>query len=180
MKGILTGFAAFLFLMAVSVVAVRRYSGKKYFRPLVGVFLLAVVFYAVLFLLLPRDPGFLPSSWRVGNPAVDFANGLLLLSLLFHSYWDTVYTSFFTGFSTKILMQLAKAGNAGLSLEALMRLYSEMPGKNPVLSVRLQNLVQGRYLAPLGQGRFRLLPKGHFFAVVSRFFQRIFHMGEGG
>lgn len=172
MKGILLSFIAFGFLILVSVFAVRFYRGKKYFKPLIGVFILSAIFYTLLFYLLPENPGL--------NPYLNFCNGFLILFLLFHSYWDAIYTSFFTGFSSKILIQFLRKGDAGLSLEEIFKMYREPQGSNPVIDLRLQNLVQGNYLTRSGDGQYQLLPKGNFFASLARTCQRVFQMGEGG
>ncbi|OGQ44893.1 MAG: hypothetical protein A3H42_06315 [Deltaproteobacteria bacterium RIFCSPLOWO2_02_FULL_46_8] len=180
MKGIFLSFGAFCFLIPVSIVAVRSYAGKKYFRPLIGAFVIAAFFYAFLFYCLPSDLGFLTKGWMVADQRLDFINGFLLLFLLFHSYWDAVYTSFFTGFSTKILIQMLRKEGHSLNVEELIKMYQGSQSGNPVIDGRLQNLVRGSYLAPGISGEYQLLPKGNFFAVFTRTFQKILHIGEGG
>lgn len=180
MKGILLSFGSFCFLIPVSVVAVRFYAGKKYFRPLIVAFLIAAFFYTILFYWTPSDIGFLKEDWMVADQRLDFINGFLLLFLLFHSYWDAVYTSFFTGFSTKILIQMLGKRGQGLNVEELVKMYQGNQPGNPLVDGRLQNLVCGDYLSPVALGEYQLLSKGNFFAVFTRTFQKILHIGEGG
>lgn len=172
MKGILLALSIFCFLMPASTFAVRLYTGEKYFKPLFVVFLFSVLVYAILF-------KYFASSSDL-NPLVDFINGLLILFLLFLGFLDTVYTSFFTGFSTGILIQLLRNMKTGLTVEALVQIYQKGKSENPVVHTRLNNLIQGNYLAPIGQDRYQLKRKGKIFASLTRILQQVFCMGEGG
>lgn len=172
MKGILLALASFGFLTAASVVAVRLYPGKKYFKPLIGAFLLAVSAYTLLFAVLPGSSNL--------DPALDFGNGLFILFLLFNGFWDGIYTSFLTGFSTGILIRFLQKGRPGLTEGEVLRMYQTDPSNNPVMDLRLKNLMEGRYLAAAGEGCYRLRLKGNFFAGLTQTLQSLFHMGAGG
>lgn len=180
MKGIVLALLSFGFLNLISIVVVRLYPGKKYFKPLMTAFGLSAFCYAVLFYWIPADLGGLKSPWLIRPSALDFGNGLLILLLLFYGFWDTIYASFFTGFSSGILVHFSKRVPRGLGTGDLVKIYQKDRRGNPVIDVRIQNLVQGRYLLPVGENQYQLLPKGNFFAVMTQAVQKVFHMGAGG
>lgn len=168
MNGLLLSLAAFGVLVALSVVAIRFSSVKKYFKPLIGSFLVSTLLYSVMYWFV----------WpRVS--AVEYWNGMLILFLLFHSYWDTIYTSFLTGFSSGMLIRILRYGDRGVTIEDLILKYGCTQKASPVVTARLDNLLSGRYIQKGERGYF-LLPKGKFFAVLTKTIQKSLNMGAGG
>src|SRR3989344_1501965 len=123
MKGILLAFISFIFLVITSMIAIRFYPEKKYFKPLLIVFAFFAIIYASLFHRLPHDLGFISPAWQIADSKIDFINGFIILFLLFHSFWDVMYASFLTGFSTELLMRFLKEQKQGLTLDKLVEMY---------------------------------------------------------
>lgn len=171
MTGLLLAFLSFFLLILLAVLFLRRYRGRKYFFPLLGAFLLSACFYSAAFFSFPEEPDI--------APRLNFLNGLLILALLFHGFWDTLYTSFITGFSSGLLVRLLNRGAAGMSEEELLEIYGGKTEASHLLTHRLDNLTVGGYLRREGDS-FKLLPKGRFFALLTRAVQKTLNMGAGG
>ena len=157
MKGILLSLVSFLFLFSISLILLRFYRGKKYFKVLLLAYVLAILFYSLLWKSTGGDHG-----------RIDFWNGFILLALIFHSFWDFCYTTAFTGFSTNLLVLLSK--EKSLSLKEILKIYGE-EGEQGILSWRLPNLIRGNYLTER-EGRLFLRPKGKILALLTLFLKR--------
>lgn len=177
MKSILVAFLSFLFLVATVLVMLRCYRGRKYFRILIAGFVLSIPFYIFLYRLSPSNFYFFPTSLLEPNRRMDFWNGLILLFLSFHTFWDFCYTSAFTGFSSNLLVILSRTGK--MSEAQILDLYAAKGGLDGILSWRLPNLVQGKYLKE-DHGRYSLLAKGRTVALITRSLKRLLALGEGG
>lgn len=177
MKGIFLSIVFFLFDVLLTVWMLRRYRGKKYLRVFLLAFAITVTVYSAAYALLPEDIGFLPSQWLEWNTAVDFWNGILLLALLFHCFADVAYTTVLTGFSTNLLVHVAKRGP--LTARDIEEIYGVTGGRDPVTDWRMEHLVQGKYVLADKDG-YRMLPKGGAVASLARFLQKLFNVGEGG
>lgn len=177
MKGVLLAAGAFFFLVALSVPLLRLHQGRKYYRVFWVAFGVAVGLYGIFFRVLPADLGFLPAGWLEAEGALDFLNGLLILTLLFVAFWDAVYTTVLTGFSANLMALLAEG--EGLSREEILRIYGAEEGVDRVLAWRLPRLLEGRYLEAEGAG-FRLLPKGRWVGTAARWLKRALTGSEEG
>ncbi|MFQ5912845.1 MAG: hypothetical protein ACE5JS_06660, partial [Nitrospinota bacterium] len=150
MKGLLLAAGAFLLLVALSVVLLRFYRGKKHYKVFLSAFALAVGFYIVLYRALPENLGFVPPGWLEPHRTLDFLNGLLILTLGFVGFWDSVYTTVLTGFSANLMVLLAEGGE--LSREEILGLYGAGKKLDRVLAWRLPKLIEGNYLEAEGAG----------------------------
>ncbi len=177
MKSILLAGFSFLLLILMTIVLLRGYRGKKYLHMFLIAFGISVLLYALIYFLTPVDLGFLPIFLTDEGRGIGFANGLLILFLLFHCFADVSYTTVLTGFSTNLIVHIAKRGT--LKTEDLDRIYGLSLGHDPVTEWRISHLVNGRYVAAEGGG-FRLLPKGRWVALAANFLQRLFNTKESG
>lgn len=177
MKGVAVAGIAFLVLAVLSAALLRRYRGQRHFRPLLLAFALAVAAYAALHAALPADLGVLPARWLEPSTSLDFLNGLLVLALLFHSFWDAVYTSALTGLSANVIVLMRREG--GLSGAQVCRWYGAGEPLDRILAWRLPRLVAGGYVEPVGDG-FRLRPKGRLVGQVTRALKRALTGREEG
>lgn len=175
MKGLLLAAGAFGLIVGGSMVLLRLYKGKKYYRVLLAAYAAATTAYCLAFAAWPADAGLLPAGWKEPSSAVDFANGLLVLTLLFHGFWNTSYAAALTGFSSNLMVLLWQ--NDGLTKEQLLAMYGAGGSQDPVLAWRLPNLLHGGYLEETPQG-LRLLPRGRSVAKLTRFLQRTLLPGE--
>jgi hypothetical protein len=177
MKGLVLAALSFALLMALSMALLRVYRGTKYFKMFLHAFALACAAYTGLHVLSPPDLGVLPATWLEPNGAVDFLNGLLVLALLFHSFWDVVYTVALTGFSGNLLVLLDHPG--GLSRQEILGIHGAGEELDRVLAWRLPRLVGGGYVVLEGAG-FRLRPKGWLIGSLTRVLKRILTAEEKG
>ncbi len=165
MKGLVLAAVAFVVLIALSTVFLRLYRGRKHFRALLAAFGAALGVYGVLYRALPPDLGFLPGVLLEPHGGMDFANGVLVLALLFHGFWDTAYATAITGLSTNVIVLIGRAG--GLATSDLLRLHHADREVDAVLAWRLRNLVQGGYVV-LVDGAYRLRTKGRIVGAAAR------------
>lgn len=158
MKGlILSGVSIGFFVTACSAI-LRIYRGDKEYRIFLGSFASALILYAVLFGALPRDLGFLPAGVREPAAIVDFVNGALVLSMIFHGVWTFTYMVW-TGPTMRLLMEMSRNQGRGVSEdEALLHFWSG-GRENTLLRRRLPKLMSGGYLTE-EEGVYRLLPRG--------------------
>lgn len=177
MKSLLLAGFSFVFLITLTIVLLRGYRGKKYLHVFLAAFIISILIYALAYLFTPANLGFLPASVLDETAAVGFANGLFILALLFHCFADVSYTTVLTGFSTNLIVHIARKGR--LTVEDLEHIYGLTSGHDPVTEWRINHLVSGRYVAPEGE-RYRLLPKGRRVAAAANFLQKLFHTREGG
>jgi hypothetical protein len=171
MKGLTLAAAAFLLLVIGSALALRVYRGNKEFKVFLGAFASAVLGYAAAFPLTPPDLGFLPAGWLEPAASVDFANGLLVLALVFHGFWCVAY---FTGVSPSmgVMIELRERGERGISAEEALAMHSNQQSMNLIFQRRLPKLVQGGYVRDEG-GVYRLLPRGGRIAALGAFLKRL-------
>lgn len=177
MKGVLLALGAFFLLVVFAALFLRLYGGRKYYKVLLAAFAVAVGVYSILYRVLPADLGFLPAGWLEAAGALNFLNGLLILTLLFVAFWDTVYTTVLTGFSANLMALLAEG--EGLSREEILRIHGAEDGLDRVLAWRLSKLSEGRYLEAEDAG-FRLLPKGWLVGTAARWLKRALTGSEEG
>ncbi len=177
MKGIVLAAISFLFLIAISMGLLRLYRGQKYYRVLLVAFLLAAGLYVWLHRFLPADLGCLPSGWLEPQSALDGINGFLILGLLFHGYWDAIYTTVLTGFSSNLMILLSRHGK--LSQADLKAFYGGADPVDYVVSWRLENLVREGYISQSADG-YQLLPKGRVVGVLTRHLKWLLTGSEQG
>ena len=177
MKSLLLAGFSFLLLILLSIIFLRCYRGKKYLHMFLAAYIISFSFYALLYLLSPANLGFLTDSLIDEGQGIGFVNGFLILFLLFHCFADVSYTTVLTGFSTNLIVHIAKRG--ALKAEDLDAIYGLSAVHDPVTEWRISHLVNGLYVAAEGGG-YRLLPKGRRVAVIARFLQRLFNTREGG
>ena len=178
MKSLLLAGSSFALLVLLTITLLRAYRGKKYLHVFLASFVLSAFVYALAYFFTPMDLGLLPVSMIEENPSVGFANGLFVLILLFHCFADVSYTTVLTGFSTNLIVHIARRGR--ITAQDLERIYGLATGQDPVTEWRIHHLVNGRYVAREEGGKYRLLPKGRRVALIAVFLQRLFNTREGG
>lgn len=173
MKGIALALLSFALLVGLSVVLLRRYRGRKHYRVLLAAFATASAAYVGAHVATPADLGVFAERWLEPNRAVDIANGAVLLALLFHSYWDTLYTAVLTGFSANLLVVLDREG--GLGIDEVVRIYGADGADDHLVARRVRGLVEDGYLAATRpqDGSVRLTPKGRAMACLVKILKRL-------
>jgi|SRR5690242_10244385 hypothetical protein len=177
MKGIVLAAAALALLVAGSAVALRLYAGNKEFKVFLGGFAGALVTYAVAFRLLPGDLGFIPAAWRETARVVDFANGLLMLVLIFHGYWCFAYFSCLSP-SMSVMVALRQRGREGLSRGEALAIHGGDEPVNLIFQRRLPKLLRGGYVRE-DAGGYRLLARGGRVAALGSFLKRLINAQVG-
>jgi len=178
-KGILLSLISFFLLIVVSFFSIRAYRGKKYFYVFLTVLPFACLFYLLLFYSLPDNLYFLPQILVEPSRLVDFGNGLFILLLLFHIFWDTAYATVLTGFSSELMVRLFREKQRGLSIEELMKEFGAEREMDEILEWRIPNLLNSGYVTAEGS-RFRLLKKGRWIAALGLFLKKLFRMDVEG
>lgn len=177
MKSLLLVVFSFFILLFLSIVCLRRYKGKKYLHVFFLAYAVTLVVYIIFYHVLPADLGFLPPAFLDDSPQIGFWNGLLIFSLVFHIFADVSYTTVLTGFSTNLIVHIAKKGR--LSAKQVQDIYGVTNLYDPVTDWRLDNLIQGKYITAVPDG-YCLLFKGKMVALATLFLQKLFNTGEGG
>lgn len=170
MTGLILAAGSFAALIVISIVLLRFYKGRKYFFVLIPSYVISAFLYLQLFNLFPSDLGFLPQDWIEPLVIPDMVNGLLVLTLLFLTYWDTLYTTTFTGFSANLMVTLSRRG--AMSREDFLRMHGAERELDIVSEWRIRNLVEGGYIARNG-GDFQLRPKGRLLGMIVAIITRI-------
>ncbi len=179
MKGICLSLISFFLFVVVSIFLVKVYRGRKFFHLFLAEFPFVFLFYLFLFRSVPGNLTLLPNFLVEPSPSVDFWNGVLLLSLLFHIFWDAIYAIVFTGFSSELTVQLFRKGNQGFSVEEALKAFGDDRELDHILTWRMPNLLKGGYLAAEGN-RYRLLPKGRMAGRLGLFLKKLFCMDLEG
>ena len=167
MKGLVLAALAVALLVAGSAVALRLYRGNKEFKVFLGAFAAAVAGYATAFAVTPPDLGVLPAAWLEAAAWVDFANGLLVLALVFHGFWCFAYFACLSP-SMGVMVELRARADRGISEAEALALQGREEPVNLIFQRRLPKLVQGGYVVEEG-GTYRLLPRGARVAALGAF-----------
>lgn len=179
MKGILLSLFVFILFILSSIIYLKAYRGKKYYRVFLAEAPFMFLLYLFLFRSLPDHLYFLAEPWVEPSALVDFWNGTFILGVLFFLFWDTMYAAFLTGFASEVLVRLFYERTHGLSLEALVGGFGGKEKIDHILSWRLPSLLKNRYIVADGE-HYRLTSRGRAVARFALFLKQIFHLEEGG
>jgi hypothetical protein len=171
MKGLTLAALAFLLLVLGSALALRLYRGNREFKVFLAVFATAALGYAVAFPLTPPDLGVLPAAWLELAAGVDFANGLLVLALVFHGFWCFAYFACLSP-SMGVMVELRARGDRGISAAEALAMQGREEPVNFIFQRRLPKLIAGGYVSQDG-GTYRLLPPGVRVAALGTFLKRL-------
>ena len=177
MRGLILASGAVGVLVCGTIVGLRFYHGSKEFKVFFGAFVGAVTLYALGFQILPSDLGFIPIACTETSPAIDFANGLLILSLVFHGFWTFGYFVCVSP-SMSALIALRRRGGLGLNRDEAMTLQSGPEQDNLLLRRRLPKLVQGGYVDQK-EGGYQLLERGARVAAIGLMLKRVINSQDG-
>jgi len=168
MKGLILAAISLGFFVILCATLLHLYRGDKEYKVFLGSFGSALIVYAVLFAALPRDLGLLPASVVEPAAGVDFLNGLLVLSMIFHGIWTLSYMVW-TGPTMRLLDVMSRSRGQGISVHEVVRQFEGGDvggeGDNILLRRRLPKLISGGYIAE-DDRVFRLLPRGRAAARV--------------
>ena len=177
MKSLLVSGISFLILVLITILFFRCYRGKKYLKVFFAAFAITIPVYWALYQSSPANLWFLPNDWLAANSTVGFWNGLFILALLFHCFADVSYTTVLTGFSTNLIVHIAKKHQ--LTSKEIQEIYGISSDSDPVTEWRINHLLGGQYITATESG-YQLLPKGKCIAIAAQLLQRLFNTGEGG
>ena len=177
MKSLLLSLFSFFFSVFFCVALLRLYRGKNYLKFFFISYLAFLTAYVIFYRASPNNLWFFPESVLEQNQTIDFWNGLLIFSLLFHCFTDVSYTTILTGFATNLLIHIRE--KEGLTENEIHKIYGVRDDVDPVLHWRIDYLLQKKYIAPDASG-YKLLFKGKVMAGIGLFLQRLFHTGECG
>lgn len=176
MKGLILAAISLGFFVIACATLLRLYEGDKEYKVFLGSFGSALVLYAVLFAALPRDLGVLPASVVEPAAGVDFLNGALVLSMIFHGLWTLSYIVW-TGPTVRLLTEMSRSRTRGISVHEAVLQFGGGEGDNLFLRRRLPKLISGGYISE-EDGVYRLLPRGRAAARMLLGIQRA--IGDGG
>ncbi len=143
-----------------------------------GAFAGAVALYAAAFGLLPPDLGFIPASWSETAPVVDFANGLVLMILIFHGYWTFAYFACLSPSMTVIVSLVGRDAAKGLTADEALVLHGGEEPLDLIFRRRVPKLLSGGYVQETA-GSYRLLPRGERVAALGRVLKRLINARLG-
>jgi hypothetical protein len=135
---------------------------------------------AALYLLSPRDLGFLPASSSNDLRVVGlfYTLGLLVLGGYFYM---AVFFGLNGGFSTSILHGLSHRGERGLTTDEVLGLFRGEGEMDKIYAWRLPRLVETGYVdCDRATGLYRLTAKGRFAARVGLVMKWTLNLGKGG
>jgi hypothetical protein len=158
MKGLTLAVISLGFFVISCGLLLRLYRGDKEYKVFLGSFGSALIVYAVLFAALPRDLGLLPASVVEPAAAVDFLNGILVLSMIFHGIWTLSYIVW-TGPTMRLLNEMSRSRGQGISVREAVLQFGGGEGDNILLRRRLPKLITGGYITEEDRV-YRLLPRG--------------------
>lgn len=177
MKGLILAAFAFVLLVVGTAVALRLYTGNKEFKVFLAGFATVVGLYTGAFALLPPDLGFLPLAFQDATPAVDFWNGLLVLSLVFHGYWSFCYFTCVSP-SMSALIALRRKGRQGMTVAEVLAIHGCDQPVNLIFERRLPKLLRGGYVQEEA-GAYRLLARGGRVAALGSLLKRLINAQVG-
>jgi len=177
MKGLILAGLAFALLVIGTTVGLRFYRGNKEFRVFLGAFVAAAALYSGVFWLSAPALGFLPAAWRETSPTVDFANGLLILSLVFHGYWCFCYFACLSP-SMSVMVALRERGSRGMTGAEALAIHGSNQPVDLIFQRRLPKLLQGGYVSREPEG-YRLLARGGRVAAFGSFLKRLINAQLG-
>lgn len=177
MRGLVLSAAALAVLVVSSAAALRLYPGNKEFKVFLGAFVGSMVLYAAGFWLLPPDLGFIAAAGWETSPTVDFGNGLLILTLVFHGYWCFAYFSCLSP-SMSVMVALRRRGREGMTRSEALAIHGSGEPVNLIFRRRLPKLLQGGYVSEEA-GAYRLLARGGRVAALGSFLKRLINAQVG-
>ncbi len=158
MRGLILAAVSFVLLVACSAIGLQVYRGNRQFTVLLGAFAASLGIYGFLFTSLPPNLWFLPAAALEPAPAVDFFNGLVVLTTVFHGFWVFTY-ALWTGPTMSLLGEMSRQGHQGITSEDALSFFGQNEAMNLILRRRLPKLIKGGYLEKDGD-TYRLLPRG--------------------
>ena len=173
MKGVILAFASFIFFVTLSLVFLRVYRGKKFFKVFILASLISLIFYSFTYFNLSADLEFLAPSMIERHKWFDYFFGLITFLLTVHIFWDVSYATVLTGFSSHLMILIDRP--SGLSLKEILQIYGANEEIDPILSWRLANLKKGNYLREEGR-YFQLLGRGKKVAMLAEFLKRLYRV----
>jgi hypothetical protein len=160
-------------MLVIASIASRVYRGKEEYKALLSSFGAALALYVILYELLPPSLGFLGAAWLDQSPAVGLWNGLLILVMMFHSFWAFTYACW-TGPSIGLLINILRR-RKGLSADDALELFGQAEPVNLVLVRRVPKLIRNGFVRE-ADGAYRLTPKGERYAAVGVVLRWIINM----
>jgi hypothetical protein len=180
MKGILLSVAAFALYVLITAIVSHLVRFTRHGRFFLVSASFAALSYGLIFWLMPPDLWVIPESWIAHRPWLDFGLGLALLVLNIHNYGDWFF-GFNGGFSTSLMLLIARRKERGVTARELIAEYHDSDGCDKIHGWRIPRLVETGYLTQEeGSGKYRLTPKGAQLARVTRLLKRILNLGRGG
>lgn len=133
---------------------------------LIGLFVISLPLYVLLYLATPPTLGFLPDATSQTPFALGLLNGLLVHLLLYGSYIQCFYY-LSTPLTLRILEEFLNAERGFLRLSELRERY----GLHHILQGRLERLAANGYIQEEKEC-YRVTKKGRFFAAVFKAVRR--------
>jgi hypothetical protein len=180
MKGLIISFLVFLFYIVSTALLSHLLKLERHSKLFINVAIVAILFYAGLFLKTPSNLWFLSLEWQATYTIVDFFLGTLILVLNIHSYIDCFF-GFNGGFSTSLVLLLYHAGFKGMSQKEILGFYHLSDGTDKIYGWRLPSLLQSGYLFIDKENCVcNLSSKGRMIAKLSIILKKILNLGKGG
>lgn len=160
MRGLLTALVVFLVAFPAHLATSHLLAIRRKERHLLAFLLVAAAAYPAAFAWLP---------WTISSsahlPAVaDFASGLAMLGFLslgYLEFWSLIERSF----TLRMLLDIAEAGDAGLTAQEIAKAYSQGRGLAWLMDKRVEDLV-GAGLLVRDEGGYALTRRAEILARI--------------
>lgn len=182
LKGCVLGFVCFLMFLFLHAVIFHNRRIKYRFSTLLRIFFSLLPVYILLYIfipteamiVMPADPGITPGVVLGISKTFNFLLGIAVYILLFFGYCQ-FYFIIDRSVSVRIMIEIEKAKDKQLTLEAIKRIYSP----DYIFLRRLQQMVDSRYLVKDSEG-YKNSRKGIMTAKLFEFLKKYLQIGEGG
>ena len=174
MRGLLAGLVTFLIYLVVQAVVFHSIKVSRRAVMLVGLWLLGLPMYALVYSTLPDDAALWPVPLVAPSDAVTFASGALFYFFLFMGYAQFFYMAE-SSVGIRTMIELASEPERGLSMEELTKRYRY----DWMLDRRLRRMIHAGYLIE-EQGWYRTTKRGHVVASILSSVKRLLRLGPGG
>ena len=174
MRGLMAAVLAFTVFFAAHAVLYRLVAIRRKLWVMLWLWAAGGVLYLAFFQLLPADVTYLPAILAAPGGALTLLNGAFVYWCLFAAYYQ-FFNMADNSVGVRCLIELARAGEAGLTLEELKGPYSfeTMVGR------RLDRLVEAGYVERDGK-LYCCLPKGRVAAALMTRLKAFLNLGPGG
>jgi hypothetical protein len=177
MKGaILAGLTSCLLVVTMTV-SFRTRSDHPRAVDALRIYFVAVFVLLALYVLTPRDLGFLAPGLSAGSVWLDFTVGEFALAASFFGGWLQLYNLANRGYSLRMLVDMAHLPQRSSSPSEIIKVYSDGRGLYWMYDLRIQGILDTGMIVAEGS-TFRLTPRGEKAARIFRLLRKVYRVGQ--